>query len=379
MQSDTKMQSDKKMQSDEKTKKAKAAKTKKIKKRYLIPIIIIVVIAILALVLSQFPGLVGIPQGIPVTTATVEMMDVRSEISIKGTVEGEKSAKLSAMGGYEILDLLVKEGDTVSKNQLLAKLKLDSGNVGSGQSALQAARLEYTAAKELYAQGAISRADYLRTKGAYETALSARSNTRITSPFSGTVTRVNGVEGGFTENGLPIIIVEDLSSLKIEVAISEYDIGQIKLDQRVIITSEVIGSQELEGRVAKISPTGEAKDVTGKEMVVPITISIDSGTSNLISGVTAKARIIIDEALGVLTVPVEAVIEDPSNGEYYIFTLEEDLLKKIKVDLGVEGNFNVEIKNVDLEVGTLVVLSPSLDMEEGTMAFDPRLVSEDSK
>jgi len=359
--------------------KAKKIKKVKIKKRYLIPLIIVVVVVVLALVLSQFPGLFGAPQGIQVTTGTVEKIDVRSEISIKGTVEGEKSAKLSAMGGYQILDLLVKEGDLVKENQLLAKLKLDSGNISTGQSTLEAARLEYSAAKELYAQGAISRADYLRAKGAYETALSSSANTRITSPFSGTATRVNGVTGGYTETGVPLIVVEDLSSLKIEVLISEYDIGKVKLDQKVIITSEIIGNQELEGRVAKISPTGEAKDLTGKEMVVPVTISIQKGDSNLISGVTAKARIIIEEAKGVLTVPVEAVIEDPETKDQYIYTLEENVLKKVKVTLGVEGNFNVEIKDSTLDIGTLVVLSPTLDMEDGAMAFDPRVSLEDSK
>lgn len=360
----------------EKTKKLKKVK---IKKRYLIPLIIVVVVVVLALILSQFPGLFGAPQGIQVTTGTVEKMDVSSEISIKGTVEGEKSAKLSAMGGYQILDLLVKEGDIVNENQLLAKLKLDSGSIGTGQSTLEAARLEYSAAKELYAQGAISRADYLRAKGAYETALSSSANTRITSPFYGTVTRVNGVEGGFTETGVPVIVVEDLSNLKIEVLISEYDIGKIKLDQRVIITSEIIGNQELEGRVANISPTGEPKDLTGKEMVVPVTIIIEKGESNLISGVTAKARIIIDESKGVLTVPVEAVIEDPETKDQYIYTLEENVLKKVKVTLGVEGNFNVEIKDSTLNIGTLVVLSPTLDMEDGAMAFDPKVSLEDSK
>lgn len=357
----------------------KKIKKTKIKKRYIIPSIIIVVVIIIAIFLSQFPSLFGGPQGVQVTTGTVEKMDVSSEISIKGTVEGEKSAKLSEMGGYEITELLVKEGDIVKENQLLARLKVDSAGMATGQSTLEAARLEYFAAKELYAQGAISRADYLRAKGAYETALSSSANTRITSPFAGTVTRVNGVKGSFTETGVPLIIVEDLSSLKMEVFISEYDIKKVKLDQRVIISSEVLSDKELEGKVSKISPTGEPKDIGGKEMVVPISISIEKGQSNLISGVTAKARIIIEESKGVLTVPVEAVIEDTSAGKHYIYTLEEDMLKKAQVTLGVEGNFNVEIKSAELEVGTMVVLSPTLDMQEGDMAFDPRVSLEDSK
>jgi HlyD family secretion protein len=355
----------------------KNPKKVKVKKKYLIPVIIITVVVILAAVLSQFAGLGGNAKGIPVTTGTVEMMDVRSEISIKGIVEGEKTAKLSMMGGYQIQSLLVKEGDTVRKNQLLASLKVESNNMSTGQSTLEAAKLEYFASKELYAQGAISRADYLRAKGAYETASSASSNTRITSPFDGTVTRVNGAQGGFTETGIPVVVVEDLSRLKMEVLISEYDISRVKVGQSVVISSEVIGDEELKGSIASISPTGEPKDISGKEMVVPVTISIERGTSNLISGVTAKARIIIAQALQVLTVPVEAVLEEPNTSDHYIFVLKENIMKKVPVTLGVEGNFNVEIKGADLEIGALVVLSPTLDYEEGTLAYDPRLILED--
>lgn len=351
----------------------------KIKKRYLIPVIIIVVVLILALVLSQFAGIGEKAQGLQVTTGTIEKMDVISEISIKSVVEGEKLAKLSATGGYVIESLLVEEGDLVKKGQLLAKLKADSGNPGTGQSTLEGARLEYNAAKALYAEGAISRADYLKAKGAYETLASSSSNTRINSPFEGTVTRVNGVIGSVTEMGTPLIVVEDISSLKMEVLISEYDISRVRVGQPVVVTAEIIGDQELKGTVAQISPTGEPKDASGKEMVIPVTITIEKGASNLISGVTAKARIIVEAANQVLAVPVEAILEEPNTLKHFIFILDDGLLKKIPVTLGVEGNFNVEIRDVVLDVGTRVVLSPTLDMVDGAMAYDPGLNLEDSK
>lgn len=352
----------------------------KSKKKYFIPVIIIVFVGILALVLSQFEGLGLNAKGIPVTLGTVEKMDVRSEISIKGVVEGEKQAKLSATGGYQITNLLVKEGDLVMEGQLLAKLKADSGNMGTGQSNIEAARLEYSAAKELYAQGAISRSDYLKAKGAYETASSSSANTRITSPFSGTVTRVNGVIGSFTESGTPLIVIEDLSSLKMEVLISEYDIGSVKVGQKAVISADVIGEEQLQGTVIHVSPTGQPKDASSKEMVIPITISIEKGASNLISGVTAKAKIIIEEAKGVLAVPVEAILEDPDTKDSYIFVLlEESILKKVRVTLGVEGNFNIELRKAKLKVGTQVVLSPTADLKEGTMVYDPKLILEDLK
>ena len=43
----------------------------------MIPISIIGLVLIVALVLSQYDNLLGLPQGTPVSTGTVEVMDVR--------------------------------------------------------------------------------------------------------------------------------------------------------------------------------------------------------------------------------------------------------------------------------------------------------------
>jgi multidrug efflux pump subunit AcrA (membrane-fusion protein) len=173
--------------------------------------------------------------------------------------------------------------------------------------------------------------------------------------------------------------IEDLSHLKMKVHVSEYDIRRIQVGQEVEISAEILGERKLRGRVTHISPTGERKDAGSSEMVIPVTIAIDKEDSVLISGVTARGDIIIREVEKVKAVPVDAILEDPTSGETFVFVLKEGLLLKIPVELGVEGDFNIQVTSSQLVQGDLVVLSPTFDLEEGAAAFDMATVLGASK
>jgi multidrug efflux pump subunit AcrA (membrane-fusion protein) len=159
--------------------------------------------------------------------------------------------------------------------------------------------------------------------------------------------------------------VEDLENLKMDVRISEYDISKIQVGQKVTITAEVLGGDSVEGTVSRISPTGELKDPTSKEMVIPVQIDVMKGNSKLIAGVTAKAKIEIEKKKDVISVPIDSILEDPDSGDSFVMVLEGTILKKVPVELGLEGDFNVEIASGDLKIGDLVVLNPTFDMTDG--------------
>jgi multidrug resistance efflux pump len=72
-----------------------------------------------------------------------------------------------------------------------------------------------------------------------------------------------------------MFVVEDLQNLKMNVKISEYDISKIQVGQKVTITAEVLGDDSVQGIVSRISPTGEQKDTTSTEMVIPVQIDVN--------------------------------------------------------------------------------------------------------
>jgi len=163
-------------------------------------------------------------------------------------------------------------------------------------------------------------------------------------------------------------VVENLGDLQMKVRIGEYDISKIKVGQTVTITADVLGKESVTGIVSSISPTGEEKDMTSSEKVIPVVIDIDKSDKNLIAGVTAKATILIDRRENVPAISIDAIIQDPETGENLVFVVDEDeALRKVAVELGLETNIYAEILEGALKEGEQVVLAPSFELEDGML------------
>lgn len=188
----------------------------------------------------------------------------------------------------------------------------------------------------------------------------------ITSPIDGTVTRVNAKIGRIPtaqDQVRAMFIVENLQDLIIKVSISEYDISNVKVGQKVIITSDVLRGGSAEGEVARIAPTGESVQGTStKEMRIPVEIKITS-KGDLIAGVNARAEILIEKRENVLVAPLEAILD--VDGEKYVLLGNDGTIKRVKVTTGVEGLTNVEISSSELKAGDIIITNPSLDYADG--------------
>lgn len=340
-------------------------------------VIIFSVIALAVLSLLILPRMMGQGVMLPqVSTGTAEIMDLEQTVGVNGVISGAQSAEVVSSLNYEIISILVEEGDKVEKDQVLAVLDGEDllEEYQKAANALEEARFHFENSKLLYQEGALSQSEYLSAKNAYDNArITAASfdvaeKTNIRSPIAGTVTRVNVNLGRYandTEDNKPMFVIEDLTQLKMDVKISEYDIGKILVGQRVTITADVLGKDSVQGVVSRISPTGEQKDASSKEMVIPVQIDVDQQESKLIAGVTAKARILIESRSQVMTVPIDAVLEDPETGESYVLALEGTMLRRTSVTPGVEGDFYLEVGEDEIAQGTPVVLSPTFDLADG--------------
>lgn len=340
-------------------------------------IILAVSLALAAALLFLLSQMLGKDAALPqVATGTAEVMDLEEAVAVSGVISGAQSAEVVSSLNLEIISILVEEGDLVEKGQILAVLDGQDlqEEYQKAANALEESRFNYETAQLLFQEGALSQADLIQARNAYENArLTAASfdveeKTHIRSPIAGTVTRVNVNLGRYandTQDNKPMFVVEDLTRLKMDVKISEYDIGRILVGQRVTITADVLGKGSVQGIVSRISPTGEQKDLSSKEMVIPVQIDVNQEESGLIAGVTAKARILIESRSQVLTVPIDGVLEDPETGESYVLTLEGTVLRRVPVTPGVEGDFYLEVGPEDLPEGAPVVLSPTFDLTDG--------------
>lgn len=389
--------------------------TKK-KKIILVAAIAVVVTAGVKLALGS-----GEPAGEMVSTALAEKQDLQETLRLKAVLEGTESTEVVSRLHYEVKELLVKEGDRVKKGQLLAvldstdlsqEMSLKKGSLTLLQKqqaeTLRDRQVEYNNAKKAYDDtkalfdiGAASKAELDDAKekldaipaengkavlSAVEKQTLANTNQEISiqastmddcqirSMIDGTVTRVNTKVGRFadeTEDDKPMFVIENLDTLQMKVMVSENDIAKVSVGQKVDITADILNGESVAGEVIRISPTGELKDGTASERVIPVYISVQEKNDKLIAGITAKATIHIAEATQALTVPYEAVSE-LEDGSTVVYVVNEDnTIHIVPVKLGLETDLYVEIKGGELKEGQTIVLNPSPALTEG-MAVLPQ-------
>lgn len=354
--------------------KKKENRVKWSKKKKVITGAILIIIGVIAGFSIFMPGKSSVPV---VSAGEVTQGYIEEEVSVNGTIGGAEKAEIMSSSASEISSILVKEGQKVSAGQSLAKLKASDieSQVAKAANAVTISRTQYENAKLLYSEGAISKDELIQKQNIYDNdVLTLQSydvgdKTSIKSPITGTVTRINAVVGKVASSAInsePLFVVEDLENLKMKVKISEFDISKIKVGQKVSIEAEVAGGNVLTGQVEKIAPTGENKDATTKEMIVPVTISLDKGQMNIISGVSAKASILIQSKNQALIVPIDAIMENPDTGENSVVLLNSDnTVKIIPVKLGIEGTLNMEIISEKLKVKDKIILSPGFELKNG--------------
>ena len=151
-----------------------------------------------------------------------------------------------------------------------------------------------------------------------------------------------------------------------EIKISEYSIGKVETGQAAEITADILDGQTAHGEVVSISPTGEEKGGGSTERVIPAAIRITDADSGLMAGITARARIRIDQAEGAFIVPMGAVLETDEGT--WIFAAEGNRLKRIPVETGVESDVQIQVIPVEegsLQEGMQIAASASADMADG--------------
>ncbi len=406
---------------------------KKFKKKTIIFVLIGIIIAG-SVFYSKFFGQPKETE-IPVSIGKVEKRDIEETVIVDGPVQGSETAEVTSVLNSKILQINVKEGDYVTKGQVLAvldgtdiqndirqaqdrlelsKLTMEDGikqqqnNYDSAVLTMNETKRVMEQNRSLFEAGAISEDDFLISKDAYEKAASMvdgfhavdgkvvasasqqkgiavdsdaiaikrqeLEKTLIKSPINGTVTRVNARLGRYaadTENKAAMFVIEDLVNLNIKVRVSETQIGKIEIGQPVTITSKILGDETLSGIVSQIAPSGENKDVDGKQKVIPVTIKITGKNGKLIPGVNAKAKIMIQGKKGILTVPSEAIHADFDGNNKNVFKIKEDgTVQKTPVQTGLEDTFYTEIMSNELKEGDKIVKKSDEVLEDGIKIKD---------
>jgi HlyD family secretion protein len=170
----------------------------------------------------------------------------------------------------------------------------------------------------------------------------------LVTPFDGTITEVISKPNDQVSPGTPAFRLDDLSSLMVDVGVSEIDINLVEVGQPVIMTFDAILAKQYNGRVIEVSPVGSTNLGIVDFMVK---VELTNADADVRPGMTAAVEIIISQTDETMLVP--------NNGKSMVYRVGQDgKLEAIEVSLGVSSEKYSQVLDGNLSPGNLIVLNP---------------------
>jgi HlyD family secretion protein len=333
------------------------------KKKTLLWVIIAVALLIILLIVGKKAGWFGKTGDFKEVEITqISPINIIETVAATGKIQPEVEVALSSEVSGEIIELPVKEGQTVEKGDLLVKINPDliqaavsqsqaglqnvRAQLTQAQASEQNAKLNYDRNKILFEKGVISKsewdksvADYdmakANSKAAYYNVQSASANvkqsvdnlarTTIYAPMSGTISKLSvelgeRVVGTAQMAGTEIVRVANLQNMEVVVDVNENDIVKVAVGDSTIVEVDAYLKREFKGVVSEIANSAEsaltADQVTNfkvKVRILPDSYkSLTEGKPESYSpfrpGMTATVDIITNTKKNIIGVPISAIV-----------------------------------------------------------------------
>ena len=350
--------------------------------------------------------------GIKYITAPVAKGDVAHTVLASGSLQPLKSVQVGAQVSGEISALYVqigdqlKQGDPVAeidastqqntRDSAAASLASSKAALTSAQAKLREAQQNFNRQQSLVKKGAAAqetldtaqatlkaaqssveqaKADIRRNQLELDNAGLRLGYTNVTAPMDGVA-----VEKGQTVNAVQdsptLATIAQTKTMTVEAEIAEADVGELKPGMNAYFT--LLGSDKTryEGKLKSIDPAPLA---TSKNTTTATAGSSDTAVyyygkmdvpnpdGKLRIGMTANMVIAVEEAKGVLTIPMTA-LQTNAQGEDEVQVMIDGKPQPRVVKLGINDGVNTEIKE-GLKEGEEVVISSGSG--EGSIPMGP--------
>jgi HlyD family secretion protein len=288
---------------------------------------------------------------IPITTEKSIRKTITQVVTATGKIQPEIEVKISPEVSGEIIEMPVKEGQSVRRGELLLRIKPDTyrAQVESQQAALQGTRSassqaraelakaqeDFDRAESLFKKGllaeternaartklAIAKAaldsanfEIRRSEGALRQTGESLSKTLIYAPSEGTISSLTSrvgerVVGTSQFAGTEVMRIANLDNMEARVNVNENDVVNVKIGDTARISIDAYPDRKIDGVVREIASTALTKNAGTQEEVTnfEVKIRISDRSVKLRPGMSATADIETDTVTNVVAVPIQSV------------------------------------------------------------------------
>ncbi|WKZ24466.1 MAG: efflux RND transporter periplasmic adaptor subunit [Patescibacteria group bacterium] len=253
-------------------------------------------------------------------------------VNVSAAEEQVNQAKLSlglAIDG-------TKDGESLTKLQQQQQLDAAKARVTSAQAGVK-----------------LSSAQLAQASAGLKMIAKQTEDAVMTSPIEGVITAVNYQVGEQVPPGQPVLSVLTQNNYQVEVDVSETDIAKLSLYDEAEIILDALPDKTFIGSVYFIEP---AATVIQGVTYYKVKITFDPGEDERVrTGMTADAVITALRLEDVLTIPARAVLERNGSRQKYVRVLENEELKEVEVETGLNGDGGLVEITKGLKEGDIVI------------------------
>ena len=289
-----------------------------------------------------------------VKLAQVSVRPVDQVRDYVGTVEAEVKNNIAPQAPGRIAKIFVEVGDHVRKGQKL--VQMDAANLQQLTLQIENQKVDFARIKELYAVGAVSKAEFDNMKMSLEVAetqyKNIMENTQLLSPIDGIVTARN-YDNGDLYAGAAILTVEQIRPVKLLVNVSENYYSKVQKGDKAIITLDALPGETFTATVSLKYPTINAATHT-----FPVELALANKDEKVRPGMFARAQLNFGTENHVV-VPDVAVVKQPGSGERFVYVYNHGKVNYVKVELGQRLGNAYELISGVADGATVVVAGQS--------------------
>lgn len=304
-----------------------------------------------------------------VSTFIAEKKPFEHKVEVRGAVESRKNVLISAQTIGEVERVHVREGQQVTKGQVLVSQNADvtRNSIAELKTSLELANSVYEKQSKLWEQKIGTEIQYLQAKNNKEslerklaTAYAQLDMAIVKAPFSGTIDELPAREGEVASPGIPLVRIVSQQDMYIKADVSERFIGKFKAGDPVEIYFPTLDKKV----ASKVASVGQVINPENRTFVVEVALPrIDFNVKpNQVT--VLELRDYVSEAT--LAVPTR-IIQRDEDGQF-IFVVDDrgdrKLARKVHVVTGISYNSQTEIVE-GLEGSELIVDQGYRDLTEG--------------
>ena len=317
---------------------------------------------------------------ISVKTEIVKKTEQFTEHRFSGKVKADDKTVLSTKIIGQVKTILVKEGDKVSKGQVLVKIKSNDlaakqntaiSGVKTAQLNMENTTKNFQRIKNLHQKGSATNKELEDMGVANEAAIAAYKEAKhnhaeindylsyanLKSPINGFVSSKLINVGELAKPGFPILVLESLTELKIELSVPEFEIGKFELNDEVNIDVDVAKLKTAKGKVDRVIPSSSS----GQFKVI---VSLNENSTLLKPGMFARVNLLKDKEQVLLIDKSIVVKKGQLRGVYTVNQQQEAMLRWVR--LGKEYGAKIEVLSGLIE-GEKLITSASSKLIDGIL------------